>query len=42
MKAVRIIKNQNGTYSAYIFSTCIYIGSYEDCVKELSFNNEYV
>lgn len=42
MEAVRIEKNNNGTYSAYIYSQCIYTGSYENCVRELSYHNEYV
>jgi len=42
MKAVRIIKNSDGSYSAYIFDHCIYTGTYEDCVRELSYHNEYV
>lgn len=42
MKAVRIIKNNNGTYNAYIYDECIYTGSYEDCVRELSYRGEYI
>ena len=42
MRAVRIIKNSDRTYSAYIFSHCIYTGTYENCVRELSYHNEYV
>jgi len=42
MRAVRIIKNNDGTYSAYIFSRCIYTGTYENCVRELSYHNEYI
>lgn len=42
MKAVRIIKNSDGTYSAYIFSNCIWTGTYEECVRELANNGEYV
>jgi len=42
MKAVRIIKNNDGTYSAYIFSHCIYTGTYEECVRELSYHGEYI
>ena len=42
MKSVRIEKNRNGTYSAYIFSHCIKTGTYEECVKELSYHNEYI
>lgn len=42
MKAVRITKNNNGTYSAWIFSHCICTGTYEDCIKALSYHNEYV
>ena len=42
MKAVRIIKNNDGTYSAYIFSNCIYTGTYENCVRELSYHNEFI
>ena len=42
MKAVRIEKNTDGTYSAYIFNNCIYTGTYEDCIKELSYHNEYI
>lgn len=42
MKAVRITKNSDGTYSAWIFSTCIYTGSYEECIKQLAYNGEYV
>jgi hypothetical protein len=42
MRSVRIIENGNGTYSAYIFDTCIYTGTYDDCVKWLGYNGEYV
>jgi len=42
MKSVRIERNSDGTYSAYIFSQCIYTGTYNDCVKALSYHNEYV
>lgn len=42
MKAVRIVKNNDETYSAYIFSHRIYTGTYEECVRELSYHNEYV
>ena len=41
-KAVRITKNDDGTWSAYIFSQCIYTGTYDECVRELSYHNEYV
>lgn len=42
MKAVRIVSNENGTFSAYIYDQCIYTGTYGDCVEELSFRGEYV
>jgi len=42
VRAVRIIKNNDGTYSAYIFSHCVYTGTYENCVRELSYHNEYI
>lgn len=42
MKAVRIVPNENGTFSAYIYDQCIYTGTYGDCVEELSFRGEYV
>lgn len=37
MKALRIEKNDDGTYSAYIFDHCIYTGSYPECVEMLSY-----
>ena len=40
MKAVRIIENSDGTYSAYIFSQCICTGTYEECQQELSYHGE--
>ena len=40
MEAVRIEKNKDGTFSAWIFSQCIYTGTYEDCIRELSYHNE--
>ena len=42
MEAVRIEKNNDGSYSAYIYSHCIYVGTYKDCVMMLSFHGEYV
>lgn len=42
MKAVRIVKNNDGTYSAYIYDHCIYTGTYEECVRELGYNGEYI
>ena len=42
MKAVRIECNSDGSYSAYIFSHCIYTGSYDECVRQLAYNGEYV
>ena len=42
MKAVKIIKNNNGTYTAYIYSEHIYTGNYEDGVRELSYRGEYI
>ena len=42
MKAIRITKNNNGTYSAYIYDEHIYTGNYEDCVRELSYRGEYI
>lgn len=41
-RSVRIERNSDGTYSAYIFSTCIYTGTYEECVQELSYRGEYI
>jgi hypothetical protein len=38
--AVRIERNPDGSYSAYIYAECIYTGSYEECERELSFHNE--
>jgi len=42
MRAVRIIKNSNGSYSAYIYNHCIYTGTYQECVRQLSYHNEHV
>lgn len=42
MKSVRIEKNNNGTYSAYIYSTCICTGTYDECVQALRWNGEYI
>jgi len=42
VRAVRIEKNKDGTYSAYIFSHCIYTGTYENCIRELSYHNEFI
>ena len=42
MKAVRIERNSDGTYSAYIYDHCVYTGTYGECVRELSYHNEYV
>ncbi len=40
MKAVRIVKNSDGTYSAYIFDHCIYTGTYEECQRQLNYHGE--
>ena len=42
VKAVRILKNNDGTYSAYIFSNCVHTGTYEECRQHLSCHGEYV
>ena len=42
MKSVRIEKNSDGSYSAYIFDHCVETGTYEKCVETLSYHNEYV
>jgi len=41
-KSVRIEINENGTWSAYIFDHCIFVGTYEDCRIELLYHGEYV
>lgn len=41
MQAVRINKNTDGTYTAYIFSTS-FTGSYADCVNWLKCNGETI
>lgn len=40
MKAVRIERNPDGTYSAYIYSHCIHTGTYAECQRELSYHGE--
>ena len=42
MKSVRIEKNRDGTYSAYIYDHCIFTGTYAECVRELSYHGESV
>ena len=42
MKSVRIEKNSDGSYSAYIFDHCVETGTYEKCAQTLSYHNEYV
>lgn len=42
MNSVRIEKNNDGSYSAYIYSHCVCTGTYSECETELSYHNEYV
>ena len=42
MKAVRIERNSDGTYSAYIYDHCVHRGTYDECVRELSYHGEYI
>lgn len=42
MKAVRIERNINRIYSAYIYSYCIYTGTYANCIKELNYRGENI
>lgn len=42
MKAVRIEPNKDGTWSAYIFDSCVCTGTYQECVDVLRFNGEEV
>jgi hypothetical protein len=42
MKSVRIVKNNDGSYSAYIFDNLVETGTYEKCVQTLSYHGEYV
>lgn len=35
MNSIRIERNPDGTWSAYIYDHCIYTGSYENCQIEL-------
>jgi hypothetical protein len=41
MKAVRIERNSDGTYSAYIYLTCYCTGTYEVCLQALKNQGEY-
>lgn len=34
----RIIKNQDTTYSAYIDFKCVFVGTFEDCMRELIYH----
>lgn len=40
MKSVRIEPNGNGTYSAYIFSTCVCTGTKGECETAIIANGE--
>jgi len=42
MQPVRIEPNGNGTYSAYIFGSCVCTGTYEQCKSALIANGETV
>lgn len=41
-QAVRIEKNPDGTYSAYIYDTCYHNGTYEECVQALRWQGEEI
>lgn len=34
----RVIKNSDSTFSAYIDFRCVFIGTFEDCVRELLYH----
>ncbi|WBK39905.1 hypothetical protein [Rhodobacteraceae phage LS06-2018-MD07] len=42
MRSVRILEEPGGMYSAWIFSTRLHIGTYEECVRILRENGEQV
>lgn len=42
MQAVRIERNLDGTYSAYIFGRCICTGTNDECISALRANGEIV
>jgi hypothetical protein len=42
MKPVRIEQNADGTYSAYIYSTCICRGAYDECVRAVEAHGERI
>jgi hypothetical protein len=33
----RIIKNKDNTYSAFIDFRCVFVGTFEDCIRELMY-----
>jgi len=41
-KPVRIEKNSDGTYSAYIYACQICRGTYEKCVEYIRYSHEYI
>jgi hypothetical protein len=40
MDSVRIQRNADGTYSAYIYSNCVCIGTEEECRQTLETHGE--